>query len=77
MSNVQLQIPNAIEWGWKMTDKGSYAPLWQAEDRNITYDSICIIPALKGTAVNVYIESHRSIKCIGFCKCEDSKCLNS
>ena len=73
LSEVELQIPDPTEWGWKMTDDGSYIPLWQAETAITISDMIACCSCKKGDCKKCSCRKS-SIKCLVYCKCEDSKC---
>ena len=76
LSEVELKIPDPTEWGWKLTDEGSYAPLWQAEANIDITRIVAYCSCVKGDCSKCSCRKS-SMKCLVFCKCEDSKCLNS
>ena len=75
LCELETDIPDPTEWGWKPVPGGSYVPRWQ--DEAVTYISpiIATCSCSKGDCSKCSWKNF-SMKCLIYCKCEDEKCKN-
>ena len=77
LCELEVTIPDPIEWGWKSLPDGSFVPRWQDE---AVIDGI-IKPVISTCACSKGVCSMCSckksgVKCLVFCKCDKEKCKN-
>ena len=75
LSEIETNISDPIEWGWKLPADGSFVPHWQ--DKAVTGSIKPIIATCscsKGKCSNRSCK--KSIKCLVCCKCDNGKCEN-
>ena len=76
LSEIETNISDSIEWGWKLLPDGSFVPHWQddAVTGNIK-PIIATCSCLKGKCSNCLCKKS-SMKCPVYCKCDKGKCEN-
>ena len=76
LSEIETNIPDPIEWGWKLLLDVSFVPHWQ--DEAVTDNIKPIIATCscsKGKCSNCSCKKS-SMNCLVYCKCDKGKCEN-
>ena len=76
LCELEIAIPNPIDWGWKRLADCSFVPRWQDE---VVTDNIKSVIATcscaKGECKNCSCKKSK-LKCLIYCKCDKGKCKN-
>ena len=76
LSEIETNIPDSIEWDWKLLLDGSFVPHWQDEAvTDNTKPIIVTCSCSKGKCSNCSCKKS-SMKCLVYSKCDKRKCKN-
>ena len=73
LCELEIVIPNPIEWGWKVIPDGFFVPRWQDENVADLTGVLSLCTCVKGVCTSCSC-SKAGVKCLIYCKCDKENC---